>query len=172
LDAQFRQRYPFGPMAACQPPPPGLPIVIADTVAELATRCGIDPHGLEMEVERFNALVRRGQDDDFHRGERPWSRMMIGDPHSPNPNLGDISQPPFCAVQLRSVGSGMGSAGLATDAAARVVGYDGAPLGGLYAAGNTMALQDLGGCYQSGLANSRGMIFAYLAAVDAMQRHD
>jgi FAD binding domain-containing protein len=45
----------------------------------------------------------------------------------------------------------------------RVTGYD-----GLYAAGNSMALLDLGGCYQSGAANTRGMTFGSPAARHAL----
>jgi 3-oxosteroid 1-dehydrogenase len=169
FDEQFREKYAFKPGASADPGSATSPVAMAATLEELAVKCGIDPTGLESEVTRFNLFARRGLDEDFGRGERPWSNAMIGDRNSgPNPNLGEVASAPYWAIRLQTVGSGMGAAGLATDTSARVVNYDGEVLKGLYATGNAMALLDLGGGYQSGLANTRGMTFAFLGAIDAM----
>jgi hypothetical protein len=43
----------------------------------------------------------------------------------------------------------------------------GAPIPGLYAAGNSAAPLDIGAGYQSGLSNLRGLVGGYLAALHA-----
>jgi 3-oxosteroid 1-dehydrogenase len=74
------------------------------------------------------AAVRRGSAYD----------RAIGDPAAPHPSLGTIEQPPFFAVRVHrgTVGT---KGGPRTDTRARVLGWDGAPIDGLYAAGNAMA---------------------------------
>lgn len=168
FDESFHAQYPLGSFAAGQWPPDGVHVYRADSLRKLAQVTGIDADGLADEVARFNEFVATGVDADFHRGERPWSVRMNGDPkYAPNPNLGTVAEPPFYAVRLRTVGSGLGAAGLACDEIGRVIDYDDKPIEGLYAVGNAMALLDLGAGYQSGLANSRAMTFGFLAAQHA-----
>jgi 3-oxosteroid 1-dehydrogenase len=45
-----------------------------------------------------------------------------------------------------------------------VISYRGRPIDGLYVAGNSMAMTDLGAGYTSGMANTRGMVNGHLAA--------
>ena len=40
-----------------------------DTLEALASACNMDPARLRHSVERFNGFVRKGRDEDFHRGE-------------------------------------------------------------------------------------------------------
>lgn len=164
LDSQFGEKYPFGTILPGQELPEGL-AVKADDLRELAWKTGIDADNLVAEVDHFNTHARSGTDPDFHRGERPWSHFMCGDVNNtPNPNLGPIERGPFYAVRLRMVGAGLPATGLAADVDGRVLGYDDQPIDGLYVAGNSMALRDVGAGYQSGIANGRGLIFGHLAA--------
>jgi 3-oxosteroid 1-dehydrogenase len=94
---------------------------------------------------------------------------MTGDlNHKPNPNLGTLQQGPFYAVELKRMGGGgIGGAGLLADEHCRVIGWDGKPIQGLYAAGNSVARLDTGAVMQSGISNARGMTHGYLAGLHA-----
>ena len=59
---------------------------------------------------------------------------------------------------------GVPTAGLKIDVHARVVDARGSPVTGLYAAGNSAAWSDIGGGYNSGIANMRGLLQGYVAA--------
>jgi succinate dehydrogenase/fumarate reductase flavoprotein subunit len=134
----------------------------ADTLAELAFRCGMDPR-LEGTVAEYNRAARLGRDDAFGRGWSAYNRYQ-GDPErQPNPNVAPIGHGPFHAVEV--VPGSFGSfAGLLTDGQARVLGADGAPIPGLYAAGADMA-SIMGGFYPAGGINlGPAMVFGYLAA--------
>src|SRR5690606_40455858 len=59
----------------------------------------------------------------------------IGDPkHGPNPCLGSVEKGPFYAVKIYP-GDGSTTVGLKIDDHCRVIGKDGGPINGLYAAG-------------------------------------
>lgn len=164
LDDQARSKYPYGPISPGEELPDGL-AVQADTLEELATKLGIDPAGLVAEVERFNGFARSGVDEDFGRGEKHWSNRFNGDVRQqPNPNMGTVERPPFWGIPQSPVAIGLASTGLAGDRHGRVLDQHGEAIPGLYAAGNAMALTDLGAGYQSGQANTRGMIYGHLAA--------
>lgn len=164
IDAQAREKYAFVSVMPGQDWPEGLGVV-ADSIAELAAKAGIDPAGLVSTVARFNANAEAGVDPDFHRGKQPWGAWMTGDKtHQPNPNLGPLVKPPFYAVKLtRMGGTGIPAAGLKIDANANVVGWDEAPIPGLYAAGNSVARLETGAVMQSGISNARGMTYGWLA---------
>jgi predicted oxidoreductase len=66
------------------------------------------------------------------------------------------------------VGVGVNAVGLETDTSARVLHVRRHPIQGLYAAGNSAALLDVGAGYQSGLSNLRGMTWGFIAARHAM----
>ncbi|ANY09598.1 FAD-binding protein [Pseudonocardia sp. HH130630-07] len=145
-------------------------VVSAPSLPELARLAGIDPAGLAATVARYNAACERGRDEDFGRGERPWSvamaGMLTGDTDG-NPMLGPIARPPFHAARLARVLAGLGSAGLDVDASARVRTWAGDPITGLYAVGNAAARNDMGFSAQSGTSNLRGLVQGYLAGRDA-----
>ena len=94
-----------------------------------------------------------------------WGAMMAGDPaQKPNPNLGHLAQGPFYAVELqRMAGGGITSTGILVDEHCRAVGWNGAPIAGLYMAGNSAARLDNGALMQSGITNARGITHGYLA---------
>jgi 3-oxosteroid 1-dehydrogenase len=165
LDSQGRSKYPFGTAMPGGDLPEPL-AVKADTLSELAAKIGVDPVGLEQTVERFNGYAEAGTDPEFNRGTHPWGAAMTGDPnHKPNANLGTLREGPFYAVELKRMGGGgITGTGLLADNQCRVIGWDNAPIEGLYVAGNSMARLDTGAMMQSGISNARGMTHGYLAA--------
>lgn len=137
----------------------------ADTLEELARMIGVPPDGLAATVRRFNAFVERGVDEDFGRGDEPYDRSFSGG-ETP---LVPITTGPFhaAAFGLSDLGT---KGGLRTDACARVLGADGKPIPGLYAAGNSMAAVS-GTTYPAG-GNPIGasMVFGYLGVRDLLAR--
>ena len=168
LDSQARAKYPFGSITPGQDFPKGFG-VIADSIAGLAEKTGIDAKGLATTIEDFNRHCETGKDPEFSRGMHPWSAWMSGDPfNKPHPNLGPLSKPPFYAVELkRLAGSAIPAAGLVSDHHSRAVGWDNQPLEGVYVAGNSAARLETGAMMQSGVSNARGMTHGYLAALHA-----
>ena len=71
-------------------------------------------------------------------------------------------------MRLVPVGVGINSHGLKTDLHARVVHVRGEPIPGFYAVGNSAALLDLGGGYQSGTSNMRAITWGWIAGRHAM----
>jgi len=158
----------------------------ANTLEALARQIGVPPRALEDTVARFNRFAATGIDEDFHRGEEAYDRFFvtgqapeqnlvalenpdfgdaIGSGGGPNPNLVPIDKPPFYAAAFGVSDLGT-KGGLKTDAAARVLRPDGAPIAGLYAAGNTQAA--VSGTTYPGGGNPIGScaVFSYLAALD------
>lgn len=132
------------------------------TIGELAGACGIDPEGLSRTIAVWNEGARRGEDPAFGRGSTPYMRLQ-GDPEvRPNPCVAPIEAPPFFAVEV--VPGSFGTfAGLATDAEARVLGHDGRPIPGLYAAGADAA-SIFGGFYPAGGINlGPALAFGFIA---------
>ncbi len=109
----------------------------ADTIEEMARLIGVPEPNLVETTSRFNAFAREGRDLDFQRGESPYDNWH-GNPHYRNPNLGEVKKSPFYAFTI--VLSDLGTkGGMLTDDNARVLRKDGAPIHGLYAAGNCSA---------------------------------
>lgn len=165
FDQTYKDKYPIGPITPTQPLPQGMAIV-GETLGELGRRAGIDPDGLERTILRFNQFAEAGTDPDFERGSKLWSHSW-GDSRLANPNLGPLAKLPYYAIPLARVGTGLASAGLKTDAAARVIDIDGVAIEGLYAVGNAAARIEMGCGYNSGMAIGRSLVFGYIAAVDA-----
>ena len=88
---------------------------------------------------------------------------MVGDGQQKNPSLGGLEKAPYHGMRLSLVGAGINSHGLRTDRFARVVHARGHAIPGLYAAGNSAALLDLGAGYQSGVANLRALTWGFVA---------
>lgn len=167
MDSRYRSKYIFGTLFPMQPIPESYfasgYFKRGATLAELAQNCGLDPKALTETVERFNQFARRGVDADFHRGDSAYDRYY-GDPTvKPNPCLAPIEKPPFYAVQM--VAGDLGTkGGLVIDEYARVLRSDGAPIPGLYAAGNNSA-SVMGNTYPgAGSTIGPSMTFGYIAA--------
>jgi 3-oxosteroid 1-dehydrogenase len=168
FDQQYRDRYIFAGLQPGQRIPrkwleSGV-IVEAPTLGELATKTGLPAAELAATVQRFNGFARSGVDSDFHRGESAYDRYY-GDPtNKPNPNLGEISHPPYYAAKL--VPGDLGTkGGIRTDVHGRALRDDGSIIGGLYAAGNVSA-PVMGHTYPGpGGTIGPAMAFGYLAAL-------
>lgn len=107
---------------------------VGATIEELAAKIGVPAAALRETADRFNGFARAGLDEDFHRGESAYDRYYA-DPTYANPNLAEVSQPPFYAFALTPGDLGT-KGGLVTDADARVLREDGSPIANLYATGN------------------------------------
>jgi 3-oxosteroid 1-dehydrogenase len=141
---------------------------IADSVTELADKIGVDPAGLAETVRTHNEYARTGVDLEFGKGNTIFDRGS-GDPtHAPNPCLGPIEVPPYCAVAVVPTPLGT-SLGLRTNIHGQVLDTHGDPIQGLYACGNDMH-SPLGGEYPgAGSQLGVAMTFGYLAAKHAAQ---
>ncbi len=138
----------------------------ADTVAELAALCKLDPAVLKSTLDRFNTDVRAGRDTEFHRGDRAYDKWLGDAVAKGNPTLGTLEKGPFYAVPM--VPGDVGSyGGVVCDTNARVLKEDGTPIPGLYATGTTTA--SVMGRYYPGAGSSIGpsFTFGYVAAKHA-----
>ncbi len=169
-DHAFQRRYPFG--MAKPFPLPVAPyvrsgyLVRANTLRELAQRCGIDADGFERTVTAFNAGAARGEDPAFGRGSTEFNRRSGDATHTPNPCVAPLAKPPFYAIKVYP-GSFGTFAGLAVDVHARVLDSRDQPITGLWAVGNDQA-SVMGGHYPSGGINlGPAMTFGFVAGCDA-----
>ena len=133
-----------------------------ETLAELASKAGIDPAALEQTVARFNQYARDGVDPEFGRGGNIYDHSQGDLEHKPNPNLGPVEQGPFYAVKILPGDIG-NFAGIRTDRHARVVTRAGQPVEGLYACGNDALSFISGGYAGAGGTLGPGMTMAYIA---------
>ena len=173
-DAQALHRYGMGMV---RPGAKNLAAFLQDgylsagaTLDELADKLGVDAQGLKASVQQINRYAQEGVDPDFGRGITAY-QQNIGDATAgnKNPNLGPLQTAPFYAVRLYPGDIGA-STGLVTDTKSRVLGQDQQPLDGLYAVGNDMQ-SIMGGVYTApGITIGPGLVFAYLAAQDAVAR--
>jgi 3-oxosteroid 1-dehydrogenase len=172
FDQRYRNRYIFAGLQPGQRIPrkwleSGV-IIQADTLEELAGTTGLPVDEFLATVRRFNSFARSGIDEDYHRGESAYDRYY-GDPtNKPNPNLGEISHPPYYAAKM--VPGDLGTkGGIRTDVHGRAVRDDGSVIEGLYAAGNVSA-PVMGHTYPGpGGTIGPAMTFGYVAALHISQ---
>lgn len=131
FDAAYRATVAVGPLRPGDPDPGWL--AVGDTPEAAAAACGLPPATVADEVARFNRHAARGEDPDFGRGGRHYDRWISG-----GRPLAPLREAPFYAVAVRPGCLGT-KGGPRTDAEGRVVGVDGRPRPGLYAAGNAAA---------------------------------
>jgi len=170
-DGRHRKFYPFGTMLPGQTPKGAYEsgfMVKADSLPELANALGINPDNLVETVKRFNQFASTGKDLDFHRGDSAYDRVYSDPRVKPNPNLGEITQPPFFSVRVWPGDLGT-KGGLLTNECAQVLREDGNPIPGLYAAGNTSA-SVMGRTYPGpGSTIGPAMVFGMIAGRHAAQ---
>jgi 3-oxosteroid 1-dehydrogenase len=123
---------------------------------------------LRASIERFNGFAREGRDMDFHRGERAVELLFNGAvapaPSAPNPTMYPISdEGPYCAALLTG-GNLDTKGGPATNANGQVLDRMGAPIPGLYGAGNCVASASARAYWAGGATIGPFLAFAYLAA--------
>ncbi len=100
----------------------------ADSLEALAAAAGIDAAGLAQTVAEYNAAVAAGED-------RAFGRRCLPAP---------IAEAPFYALQNHGI-TLRTSCGIDVDIDLRVLGADGAPIDGLYAAGEILGAAAIGG---------------------------
>lgn len=104
------------------------------TLAELAAQIGVDAGGLEATAAKVNADAATGKDTQFGKGDTQID-IEIGDPkHKPNACFGPLGDGPYYAVEIFP-GDGSTTVGVRIDDQCRVIGQDGQPIVGLWAAG-------------------------------------
>ncbi|WP_424102268.1 FAD-dependent oxidoreductase [Moorena producens] len=171
FDRRFRNKYPTGPLMPGFTPKKYIDkgyIQVANTIEELAKKCGIEPLGLIETIGKMNQYAVTGRDLDFHRGDKSYDRYYGDARVKPNPCLGAIDRPPFYAVKVFPGDLGT-KGGLKTDVNARVLRKDGSAIAGLYAIGNVSA-SVMGDTYPGGGATiGPAMTFGYIAACHATQ---
>ncbi|SUD70178.1 fumarate reductase/succinate dehydrogenase flavoprotein domain-containing protein [Pseudomonas putida] len=172
-DAQAMNRYGLG---LARPKPVDNTALIdagylhrAGSVQELARAIGVATQVLQETLERFNADARSGIDRQFDKGGNSYNRYM-GDPqHKPNPCLAPLAKAPFYAIRIHT--GDLGSArGLVTDANANVLNRAGAPIVGLYAAGNDMNALMNGTYPGPGITLGPALTFGWIAASHIAER--
>lgn len=170
FDADFRAKYPIGPMMPSAAIPDSklrkswLNTVYwkGETLAELAQQIGVDPQGLQASARRMGEFARTGKDLDFGRGDNVFDRYYGDVNVQPNPNLAPIAKGPFYAMKLHPGDIGT-KGGLMTDRDARVLDAQGQVIEGLYCVGNNSA-SVMGPSYPgAGSTLGPAMTFAYRA---------
>ncbi|MEH3148674.1 MAG: FAD-dependent oxidoreductase [Methylobacterium frigidaeris] len=136
------------------------------TLAALAAAIGVPEAALVETVETFNRDASRGEDPAFGRGGDIYQRHLGDADHRPNPCVAPIERAPFYAVAVWPADLGM-SAGIETDAEARVLGTDGAPIPGLFACGNDMASVMEGAYPGPGITLGPALTFGWIAGRNA-----
>ena len=129
-------------------------VLSADSLPELAEAIGVNAESLDATVQRYNALCSAGSDEDLGKAAA---------------SLKPLDKPPYYAAEVRpAIAIVMGS-GPAIDACGRVVDDAGAPIPGIYAAGevtgNVYGRHYVG----SGYAISSALTFARVAGREAAQ---
>ncbi|WP_341648410.1 FAD-dependent oxidoreductase [Thauera humireducens] len=173
-DAEGMRKYGMGMV---RPNKMGLAEALADgyvvsgkTLAELAHKLGVDAANLEQSAADIGRFARTGVDEHFQRGTTLYQRAN-GDANwsGPNPSLGPIETAPFYAVRLYPGDIGAAK-GFLTDDNARALDAAEQSIPGLYAIGNDQQ-SIMGGTYPGpGITVGPGVVFAYLAARDAVAR--
>lgn len=171
FDARYRRDYIVGPLLTPGTNPDWMfPkswyekgfLAKGRTIDEIARKMGIDASGLSDTIAKMNSYAQTGVDLEFNRGATEYDRYY-GDPRiKPNPNLAPIAEAPFYAMLLAPGDIGT-QGGLITNSDGQVVGEDGEPIRGLYAAGNCTAavIPTYPG---AGSTLGPAMVFAYQAA--------
>ncbi len=118
-------------------------LIVADSVRELGERAEVDVAALEQTLAEYNAACAAGRDSRFFK-DPAWMRP--------------VSTPPFYAAEVRPCLVALTCCGLRIDADARVLDTCGAPIPGLFAAGETTGgvLRQYGG---SGNSISNAVVF-------------
>lgn len=99
-------------------------MIEADSIEELARKCGMRPGALRTEIEEYNADIPTGVDRRFLRDLK---------------GLHPISQAPFYAFRFGNVGFTVTNVGPRIDSGAHVLDPDGRIIPGLFAAGENGA---------------------------------
>lgn len=134
----------------------------ARSLATLASQMGVPADALQATIERYNRHASQGTDPDFGKGGTAYNRYL-GDPeHLPNPCLAPLGDGPYYAVKVYPGDIGT-ACGIAVNAHAQALDPAGAPIPGLYVAGNDMQ-SVMGGAYPApGITLGPALTFGWVA---------
>lgn len=127
------------------------PRYAAETLAELEKELGMPAGALESTVEAYNRYAEKGEDPYFHKDPK-WLRPLAGPWAALDPRDG------FFGMAMETGANGFTLGGLRTTADGAVLGHDGEPVPGLYAAGRAAAGMH-GEGYVSGTSIGDGTFF-------------
>jgi tricarballylate dehydrogenase len=132
------------------------PAIEAPTLDALAAKLGVPPEVLAATVAAYNAACREGRYDPLAADGLATHGL---EPRKSNWAL-PVDRAPFFAYPIISANV-FTFGGLKVDAAARVLNTDGAPIPGLYAAGETIGMYY--GNYTGATSVLKGLVFGKLA---------
>lgn len=138
------------------------PPIVADSLAALAAAIEVPGDALTATVAAYNAACVPGDYRPLERDNLATSGLV---PPKSNWAL-PIDEAPFHAYPIISANV-FTFGGLKVDASARVLNSDGAPIGGLYAAGEIIGSYYR--TYTGATSVLKGMVFGRLAGIDAAQ---
>ena len=143
--------------------PTALAPIRADSIADLATRLGLDPAALETTIREFNAATDAAGDMPLNERRTtgltpPKTRAAVA-----------LTAPPFAAYPLRP-GVTFTHFGVAVDDQLRIVKNDGTAARNVFAAGMIMAANVLGDGYLAGLGVTLATVFGRLAGEAAARQ--
>ncbi|BBX62547.1 3-ketosteroid-delta-1-dehydrogenase [Mycobacterium saskatchewanense] len=122
---------------------------------------------LRQTIERFGQYARAGYDPEFLRGETAIEKAWeVGDSAWPNPAMAPFGGGPYYCILL-GPGALDTKGGPRIDAAARVVGWSGQAIPGLFAAGNCAASITGQAYWGPGTTLGQGLTFGYIAGRNA-----
>ena len=138
------------------------PAIKAGTIAELASKLGLEAPALQATVERFNAACIPGTFDSSRLDGVHTDGL---DP--PKTNWArPITEPPFIGYPLRP-GITFTYLGVKVNERAQVIMADGSPAANLFASGEIMAGSILGRGYLAGFGMAIGTVFGRIAGQEA-----
>lgn len=105
-----------------------------ETLDDLAANIGVDASGLKATVEKMKGYGASGKDLDFGKGDTLIDTEIGDAKHQPNACLGPVGDGPYYAVEIFP-GDGSTTVGVKINERCEVIGEDGAPIAGLFAAG-------------------------------------
>lgn len=161
FDQSYLERYGVMDHRAGDPLPDYL--IAAESLGDLAEKINVPAENLAATVDRFNPMAEHGVDDDFGRGDSAYDRYW-GDEHNawPNPSLAPLQYGPYYAMEV--VNGAFGTCGgVVTNGSGQVMGVDGDPIPGLFAAGNVTESPYAAGYPGAGATLGPLMTMAYLA---------
>ena len=147
-------------------------LISAPDLATLAAKIDVPADALHDTVAAYNKAVTADQGE---RLDPPrTSGRMFGESRSAGKrtSVAPVAQPPFYAVPL-AVGISYTMGGIEIDAQARVIGRDGAPIPGLYAAGSCTGGVEGGplGGYIGGYLKAVGLALIAAQSIGAIHRN-
>lgn len=168
FDSHYRERYPLSSFMPGSPLPDW--VAQAESLEELAEQIGVDSTNLPATVNRFNGMAEQFDDQDFGRGKTDYDRFY-GDRSrdGAGATLGRLDKAPYYAVEIRMGALGT-NGGAKTNAQAQIVDVDGAPIAGLFGAGNVISAPT--GSVYAGAGGTLGpaLTFGYIAGRAAARR--